>query len=151
MGLLSKAVLITNPANSESVDSAESVASAESTDSAEAPLTRNLIKRRISEFHTRHAVFQGMVLELPWYPPIGDAPIGDSSVGDARQQLATMVSLLGMAIDLGAGRVLVLFPREIDRQLIAHRLAKSLGAVSPRSFEADSPEHALALLEPFIR
>jgi hypothetical protein len=123
MGLLSKAVLIANP------------------ESAETLPTRDMIKHRISEFHARHAVFQGMVLQLPC-----------DSVGNAvRQQLATMVSSLGMAIDLGGERVLALFPREIDCKLMSHRLTKSLGAVSSRSFEADSPEHALALLEPLIR
>jgi hypothetical protein len=122
MGLLSKAVLIANP------------------ESAETLPTRDMIKHRVSEFHARHAVFQGMVLQLPC-----------DSVGAARQQLATMVSSLGMAIDLGGERVLALFPREIDCKLMAHRLTKSLGAVSSRSFEADSPEHALALLEPLTR
>jgi hypothetical protein len=119
MGLLSKAILIANP---------------------ETLLMRDMIKNRVSEFHALHAVFQGMVLELP----------RDSAGDGARQQLATMVSTLGVVIDLGRARVLALFPGEIDGKLMVHRLSKSLGVVSPCSFEADSPERALVLLEPFI-
>jgi hypothetical protein len=137
MGLLSKAILKVSLENR-----------------AEAPVTRDRIKDSVAEYHASHTVFQAIVFELP---------SRNVAAYDTRQRLASMVSLLGIVIPLNdaytsgartdgacAARDLALFPREIDRELIIHRLAKSLGVVSPRSFEADSPERVLALLEPFI-
>jgi hypothetical protein len=118
-------------------------------DRAETPLARDRIKDSVAEYHASHAVFQAIVLELPPRPV---------AAYDTRQRLASMVSPLGIVIPLNGActddayttRDLALFPCEIDRELIIHRLAKSLGVVSPRSFQADSPERALALLEPFL-
>jgi hypothetical protein len=127
MGLLSKAIL-----------------KARFEDRAETPLTRDRIKDSIAEYHASHNVFQAIVFELP---------LCGIEAYDTRKRLASMVSPLGIVIPLNSAHVardLALFPNEIDRELVIHRLTKSLGVVSPRSFKANSPEHALALLEPFI-
>ncbi|MDR2419124.1 MAG: hypothetical protein LBD79_08715 [Treponema sp.] len=127
MGLLSKAIL-----------------KARFEDRAETPLTRDGIEAGVVAYHASHTVFQAIVFELPLY---------HDAAYDTRKRLASMVSSLGIVIPLNSAPVardLALFPRKIDCELVIHRLVKSLGVVSPRSFEANSPEHALALLEPFI-
>ncbi|MDR1398327.1 MAG: hypothetical protein LBJ41_00170 [Treponema sp.] len=103
------------------------------------------VKDSVAEYHASHTVFQAAVFELP---------LCHAAAYDTRKRLATMLSSLGILIPLSSKyivRDLVLFPDEIDRELVIHRLTKSLGVMSPQSFEANSPEYALALLEPFIK
>jgi hypothetical protein len=85
-------------------------------------------------------VFQGIVLELP---------TDEDGRNRALRQLDQMVSSLGIVIRLNNIRDLALFPQDIDRELIVHRLVKSLGVLCPRSFETDSPERAFVVLESF--
>ncbi|MDR1324524.1 MAG: hypothetical protein LBK00_00625 [Treponema sp.] len=127
MGLLSKAIL-----------------KASLEDRAETLLARNRIKDSIAGYHANHTVFQAIVFELP---------LCSVAAYDTRKRLASMVSPLGIVIPLNSAHVardLVIFSNEIDRELVIHQLAKSLGVMSPRSFEANSPEYALTLIEPFI-
>jgi hypothetical protein len=102
--------------------------------------TRESVESSISEYYKEHPVFQGIVLELPTHEDERDL---------ALRQLDQMVSSLGVVIRLNNTRDLALFPQEMDRELIVHRLVKSLGVLCPRSLEADSPERAFAILESF--
>jgi hypothetical protein len=112
---------------------------AENVDSA--TLTRERVENSICEYCKQHPVFQGMVLELPAL---------EDGRNHALRQLDQMVSSLGVVIPLSKTRDLALFPQDIDRELIVHRLVKSLGVLCPRSFEADSLERAFVVLESFL-
>lgn len=100
MGLLSKAILKVHLE-----------------DRTETPLTWDRIKASVATYHASHTVFQAIVFELP---PCRAAAY------DTRKRLASMVSPLGMVIPLNSApivRDLAFFPREIDRELVIHRLA----------------------------
>jgi len=56
------------------------------------------------------------------------------------QKVNTMIDKMGAVISLSNGRPLVMLPLSVDRDLIAHRLSKSLNAKVLLSFQADSSE-----------
>lgn len=68
--------------------------------------------------------------------------------GDAASVLPVLAPL-GTIIPVAAGYLLVLFQKPVDRELLAHRLSRSLGFSAVVSFEADTPEGLLALLRPY--
>ena len=61
-----------------------------------------------------------------------------------------MVSHIGSAWDMGNGKCLVLVPRAMDRQLLAHRLSESLSAGILCQYAAASPDEALTTLASFL-
>jgi hypothetical protein len=61
-----------------------------------------------------------------------------------------MVSSFGSAITLPSRNTLILFPASLDRELIAHRLSKSLHRSCVCSFAADNPDSAFAVIQPFL-
>jgi len=56
------------------------------------------------------------------------------------QKINTMIDKTGAVIPLLTGRLLIMLPLSIDRELIAHRLSKTLDAKILLSFQADSSE-----------
>jgi len=56
------------------------------------------------------------------------------------QRVTTMIDKMGAVISLSTGRPLIMLPLSIDRDLIAHRLSKSLKAKVLLSFQADNSE-----------
>jgi len=56
------------------------------------------------------------------------------------QKVNTMIDKMGTVTSLSTGRPLVMLPLSIDRELIAHRLSKTLNAKILLSFQADSSE-----------
>jgi len=57
-----------------------------------------------------------------------------------RQKVNTMIDKMGTVISLSTGRPLIMLPLSVDRDLIAHRLSKTLNAKILLSFQADSSE-----------
>jgi hypothetical protein len=86
----------------------------------------------IREYHKNQPSFQGIVLKIAF-----------------DQKLSRMLSGLGAAGFLSPENTLVLIPETVDRELLAHRLSKSLNAQVLYQFEADDPGKALDLLEPY--
>jgi hypothetical protein len=86
----------------------------------------------IREDHKNQPFFQGIVLKISF-----------------DQKISRMMSYLGAAGPLSGENTLVLIPQTVDRELLAHRLSKSLHAQVLYQFEADDPGKALDLLEPY--
>jgi hypothetical protein len=86
----------------------------------------------IREYHKNQPSFQGIVLKISF-----------------DQKISRIVSDLGAAVSLSWKNTLVLIPEFLDRELLAHRLSKSLNAQVLYQFEADDPGEALYLLEPY--
>ena len=61
-----------------------------------------------------------------------------------------MVSHFGSVFDLENGACLVLVPREMDRQLLVHRLSQSLDADILHQCAACSPDEALTSISSFL-
>jgi hypothetical protein len=96
----------------------------------------------IRNFHAMHFSFQGIVLEIP-----------PENRGETREafceKASRMASAFGLAIPLSRENALMLIPEKLDRELLAHRLSKSLNTRVLYSFQADDPGGALALLAPY--
>jgi hypothetical protein len=56
------------------------------------------------------------------------------------QKVNTMIDKMGAVISLSTGCPLIMLPLSIDRELIAHRLSKTLNAKIHLSFQADNSE-----------
>jgi hypothetical protein len=94
-----------------------------STDSS----TEELIKEYCGDYNNFNCI-------LFDHPPIADDKTKFC------QNVNTMIDKTGEVISLSTGRPLVMLPLSIDRELIAHRLSKTLNAKILLSFQADSPE-----------
>jgi hypothetical protein len=97
--------------------------------------------REIQEYRKSHPVFQAIVLDFP-----GGAGETGESFGE---KVSRMVGNFGSALSLSPGSSLVLIPENMDRELLAHRLSKSLNAQVLCQFAADDPGKALTLLDPY--
>jgi hypothetical protein len=78
---------------------------------------------------------QGIVLELPG--------------GINFPQVNRIVSALGTATALPSRRCLVLFPNTVDRELLAHRLSKSLKTKILAAFMADNVLAVPDIIRPY--
>jgi cystathionine beta-lyase/cystathionine gamma-synthase len=59
------------------------------------------------------------------------------------QKINTMIDKMGAVISLSTGRPLIVLPLSADRDLIAHRLSKTLNVKILLSFQADSSENII--------
>ncbi|GHV61043.1 hypothetical protein AGMMS49587_04140 [Spirochaetia bacterium] len=93
------------------------------------------------------ASVQGILLELPAgiNPPSAAWEAEKFSV-----QVNRMVSALGAAAALPSRRCLVLFPNTIDRELLAHRLSKSLKTAALSVFTADNVQAVSDIIRPYL-
>ncbi|MDR0377261.1 MAG: hypothetical protein LBH70_05655 [Spirochaetaceae bacterium] len=59
----------------------------------------------------------------------------------------SMSASFGKAVGLPSKNILILFSKTLDRELLTHRLTKSLKTRVVASFEAGSPEEALSRIQ----
>jgi hypothetical protein len=128
MGLLQKA--------------ADKAGSEPENNTTEAAGDHEYIEGIIRNFHHTQGSFQGIILEIP-----------PENRGESREVFCEKVSLMasafGQVFPLSPENLLVLIPDKLDRELLAHRLSKSLNTQVPACFSADDPPGALALLAPY--
>ena len=98
----------------------------------------HIVEKKITLFHRIHLDFNCVVLENP----TGQAAFC--------QKVSAMVDKTGTVIPLSRNRPLILFPIMLDRELIAHRLSKTLSTRILLSFEANNPENALIRIDSLI-
>jgi hypothetical protein len=97
------------------------------------------IQQEIQKFYGSYASIQGIVLEQPALP-------GDKEFS---VQVNRIVSSLGTAMALPSRRCLVLFSNTIDRELLAHRLCKSLKTQALSVFMADNVQAVSDIIRPY--
>jgi hypothetical protein len=97
----------------------------------------------LTRYHKSYPSFQGTVLEPP-------DTIGEDEKSDFLRQVSAMVSSFGTVAAFPSRRNLILFPKSMDRELVMHRLTNSLKAKALFAFEADNPDRALELIQPYI-
>jgi hypothetical protein len=105
--------------------------------------SRDSIEKEIAHFHHTCSPFSGIVFEAADSMPEAERPL-------FQKRLLTMVSLSGVTIPLTPLRSLVLLSTTLDRELIAHRIVKSLHTRTLRIFDADSPGEALSAIRSFL-
>jgi hypothetical protein len=86
--------------------------------------------------------FQGIVLEPP-----GDMEEGPE---EFTARVAAMVASFGTALTLPAAGTLILFDKSKDRELISHRISKTLRTRALFNFQADNPGDAYKLLQAYL-
>jgi hypothetical protein len=93
-----------------------------------------VLKKRISEYQEKYRVFGCILLE--------DHALEESKT-DFYEKLIKMTGNIGSVGPVNNDHALILLPSEMDGDLIAHRLSKSLIAGIVLSFRAASPEYVL--------
>jgi hypothetical protein len=66
------------------------------------------------------------------------------------EQLNRVVSALGIAVPLSPRYCLVLFSNTVDRELLAHRLSKTMETEAPVVFQADNLNAVVEYIRPFL-
>ena len=92
------------------------------------------IIEKITQFHENCGHFNCILFDIP-----GHAENENSFC----QSVTKIIGNTGTVIPLPAGRPLILLPLSADRELIVHRLSKSLDAAPLLSFEADGPDNVI--------
>jgi hypothetical protein len=103
----------------------------------------NPLEADIAQYNKLNSEFNGIVLDLPG----GE---GQGRAEEFNKAVHNMTSLLGLTLALPSGRSLVLLPGPLDKELVAHRLSKSLNAEALLVFKAASPGEALNLMGPYL-
>ncbi|AEF83922.1 hypothetical protein TREPR_2494 [Treponema primitia ZAS-2] len=101
--------------------------------------TKEEICSKINAYQKVNPQFQGIVLKKT-----------DKGKEDFAPELRLKLGALGETNLLPSGRALLLLPMPPDRELIAHRLSISLNTEVLACFEADTPEKALELIQPYL-
>jgi len=131
------------PVSSEpySAETAPEISPVESYDIAK-PST---VEEEIAQFHSTHLDFNCIVLENPC--AAGESEYSSVEKDDFCEKVSVMIGKMGTVVPLPSGHPLILFPIVVDRELIAHRLSKTLKTKLLLSFEANNPENASTRLD----
>ena len=92
------------------------------------------LKRKITEYQKVNKVFGCILFENR---------SREKGKADFCEKLTKVTGNVGITSPINHGHALVLLPSEMDRELIAHRLSKSLNAEPVLSFRATSPEYVI--------
>jgi hypothetical protein len=132
MGLLGKAITANPPGRT----AAAQVSAAHPQRSA----GMEAVEEKIRAYCLQHSSCQGIVLGSPNY----------AGEGKFEKFFATAVSAassFGKTICLPSKNILILFSKNLDRELLTHRLVRTLRTRALTSFEADSPGEVLSWIQ----
>jgi hypothetical protein len=129
MGLLSKAIISASP------PARPEQAAQERRNAGEKAVWNELRNHWL-----RNPSSQGIVLELP-------ERLGEAGFETFFAMAASMASSVGRTVPLPSKNILILFSKARDRELLTHRLAKSLRTRALASFEAGSPGEAFSRIQ----
>jgi hypothetical protein len=150
MGLLSKASGITTAEPLEVPTVEELIAQARSEEPPPPPEYEaadglpGALKNEIIKYCNTYTSVHGIVLSCP--ESYDEKKEGESF----NQQVNRIAAALGSSVSLPSGRALVLFSNTIDRDLLAHRLSKSMESEALAVFIADDVETVVNKIRPFL-
>ena len=101
------------------------------------------LEEKIAQFHQTNADFHCILCDVP-------ASAGEDEKKGFCNKLAEMINKTGSVIPLPSNRPLILLPITMDRELIAHRLSRSLNTKPLLSFEVNSPENVINKINSFL-
>lgn len=101
---------------------------------------KNEIIRHCNTFTSVH----GIILSYP--KNYNEKKEGESFI----RQLNRIISALGTAVPLSPRYSLVLFSNTIDRELLAHRLSRTLETETPVVFQSDNVASVVEYIRPFL-
>jgi len=94
----------------------------------------DVLEKSISEYQKAYRIFGCILLENQ---------AREKGKADFFEKLTKVTGDIGITGSIDQDHALVLLPTEMDRELIAHRLSKSLNARPVLSFKATSPEYVI--------
>ena len=99
-------------------------------------------------FHRMYLDFNCIVLENP---AVSDGlVVSEEEKTDFCRTVLKMIHNAGTVIPLPSGNPLILLPIVVDRELIIHRLSKTLNTKPLLSFEANNPENVFTRLDSLV-
>jgi hypothetical protein len=101
-----------------------------------------VITEELKKYFSANTSMQGIVLDIP-------PDFKGKNEKDFYVRISQVIAMMGSALPLPSGRVLAIFPAAADRELIAHRLEKSLNTKALVVFAAESSAKALEYIEPY--
>jgi hypothetical protein len=108
---------------------------------------QNAVMEALLKYSRTAPAFQGIVLQTPRKPARGTPR---ETPEEFFRRLAFIVDSFARVVKLPSNDALVLLPDTRDRELISHRLSKTLNTPSLTSFESEKPEQAFSLLQPYL-
>jgi hypothetical protein len=102
------------------------------------------LKNEILKYCNTFTSVHGVVLSYP--KNYDEKKEGESFV----RQLNRILTALGTAVPLSPRYSLVLFSNTIDRELLAHRLSKSLETETPVVFQSDNVASVVEYIRPYL-
>jgi hypothetical protein len=103
----------------------------------------NPLEAAIAQYSKINTQFNGILLDLP-------AGMAKDKTEEFNKTVYNMVALLGITVVLPSKRSLILIPGPLDKELIAHRLSKSLNTKALMVFKAGSPGEALDFIRSYL-
>jgi len=89
------------------------------------------LEEKIAQFHRNRGNINCILFEIP---------VGKESGDIFCRKVTEMIDNAGTVIPLQNGQPLVLLPLSMDRELVAHRISKSLDTTPVFSIRAETPE-----------
>jgi hypothetical protein len=139
MGLLSKAIITASPNPPRGGRPGQSVAEGYPKRMS-AKAKAKVVQDMLLNYWLQNSPFQGIVLGLPKYA-------GEAGVEQFLATVAVIVASFGGLIRLPSKNILILFSHTLDRELLVHRLTRTLRTQALVSFKAVSPGEALARIQ----
>jgi hypothetical protein len=109
---------------------------------------QNDVMAALLRYSKKVSAFGGIVLRSPQSPP--DRGTDAAKLDGFLKQLASMLGSFGAVVKLPSKDALILLPGNRDRNLISHRLSKTLSLTPLAVFESNQPERAFSLLRPYL-
>jgi len=98
------------------------------------PSSEELIKKYCGEYNNFNCI-------------LFENPLNTDPKTQFCQKVTTIIDKMGVVISLSTGCPLIILPLSIDRELIAHRLSKTLNAKILLSFQAESTEIVISRIK----
>ncbi|MDR2746348.1 MAG: hypothetical protein LBB77_02780 [Treponema sp.] len=102
------------------------------------------LKNEIIRYCNTFTSVHGIVLSYP--KNYDEGKEGESFI----QQVNRIIAALGTAVPLSSRYSLVLFSNTIDRELLAHRLSRSLETEIPEIFQSDNVASVVEYIRPYL-
>jgi hypothetical protein len=96
------------------------------------------IKAALLQYHMTHPAFNGIIFEAP------------ENRGGYVDSVSATTASFAVTLSLPAFRCLMLFPSSVDKDLVAHRISKTLKREALCIFESESTGKALEYLRPYL-
>ncbi|MDR2758972.1 MAG: hypothetical protein LBB78_06305 [Spirochaetaceae bacterium] len=98
------------------------------------------IEEELIQYHMAYGVISGIIFETP----------ENMEYQGFIDELSATTASFALTLPLSTFRCLILFPASVDKELVAHRISRTLKIEACFLFESESPEGAFEILRPYL-